>query len=54
MFVDYDNSNNETQQLNSIHFPLYLKSSYARYGVMEELEYIPINMGLSLKGVEYR
>ena len=54
MFVDYDNSNNETEQHNSINFPLYLKSSYTRKGIMNELESIPINMGLSLKGIEYR
>ena len=54
MFVDYDNSNIENEQHNSIYFPLYLKSSYTRKGIMNELESIPINMGLSLKGIEYK
>lgn len=54
MFIDYDNSNNETEQPNTIYFPLYLKSSYTRKGIMNNLEPIPVNMGLSIKGIEYR
>lgn len=38
----------------SIHFPLYLKKSYIRSGIMDELEEIPINMGLVIEGEEYR
>ncbi len=54
MFVDYNNLDTENQQPNTIYFPLYLKSSYTRKGIMNELEFIPVNMGLSLKGIEYR
>ena len=50
MLVDYSKHANAGHIL----FPLYLKSSYIRNGVMDELESIPVNMGLTVKGVEYR
>ena len=50
MLVDYARYTNTGHIL----FPLYLKSSYIRNGVMDELESIPVNMGLTVKGVEYR
>lgn len=50
MLVDYARHANAGHIL----FPLYLKSSYIRNGVMDELESIPVNMGLTVKGVEYR
>ena len=53
MFVDYKNAD-KTAHTGRIYFPLYLKSSCTRKGVMHSLEQIPVNMGLSLKGVEYR
>ena len=38
----------------SIYIPLYLKKSYIRNGVMDELESVPMSLGLSFKGIEYR
>lgn len=37
-------------QEGQILFPLYLKSSYIRKGPVEELEKIPMNLGLQVKG----
>ena len=54
LFVDYDNSAETSADSNRIYFPLYLKGSYKRNGVMGEFEEVPVNMGLSLKGFEYR
>ncbi len=55
MFADHDCIDSETAATEPrIYFPLYLKSSYTRKGVMSRLEPVPMNMGLCLKGVEYR
>ena len=50
MLVDYA----KHAKAGHILFPLYLKSSYIRNGIMDELESIPVNMGLTVKGVEFR
>ena len=41
-------------QKESILFPLYFKASYIRSGKGEELEKIPVNLGIKVKGIEYR
>lgn len=41
-------------QIESILFPLYFKASYIRSGKGEELEKIPVNLGVKVKGIEYR
>lgn len=41
-------------QKESILFPLYFKASYIRSGKGEELEKIPVNLGVKVKGIEYR
>ncbi|MBR5813253.1 MAG: carboxypeptidase-like regulatory domain-containing protein [Bacteroidaceae bacterium] len=50
MLVDYA----EQDKAGYILFPLFLKGSYIRNGVMDEFESTPVNMGLAVKGVEYR
>lgn len=50
----WDNKNRYSMSKQSIHFPLYLKSSYTRKGVADELEKVPVNMGLTVRGIEYR
>lgn len=50
----WDNKKRYSMSKQSIHFPLYLKSSYTRKGTADELEKIPVNMGLTVKGIEYR
>lgn len=50
----WDNKKRYSMSKQSIHFPLYLKSSYTRKGIADELEKVPVNLGLTLKGVEYR
>lgn len=44
-----DTERSEPQE-GQILFPLYLKSSYIRKGPVEELEKIPMNLGLQVKG----
>lgn len=41
-------------QKESILFPLYFKASYIRSGKGEELEKIPVNLGVKVRGIEYR
>ena len=41
-------------QKECILFPLYFKASYIRSGKGEELEKIPVNLGVKVKGIEYR
>ena len=41
-------------QKEGILFPLYFKASYIRSGKGEELEKIPVNLGVKVKGIEYR
>lgn len=50
----WDNKKRYNMSKQSIHFPLYLKSSYTRKGIADELEKVPVNLGLTVKGVEYR
>lgn len=50
----WDNKKRYSMSKQSIHFPLYLKSSYTRTGIADELEKVPVNLGLTVKGVEYR
>jgi hypothetical protein len=38
----------------AIHFPLYMKKSYMRKGIGCGLEKGPVNMGLEVRGIEYR
>jgi hypothetical protein len=38
----------------AIHFPLYMKKSYMRKGIGCGLEKVPVNMGLEVRGIEYR
>lgn len=55
MFVDYDREAMAcSTDEGRICFPLYLKDSYRRNGVMGELESISVNMGLAVRGNEYR
>lgn len=44
----------KTTQKESILFPLYFKASYIRSGKGEELEKIPVNLGVKVKGIEFR
>ena len=41
-------------QKECILFPLYFKASYIRSDKGEELEKIPVNLGVKVKGIEYR
>lgn len=50
-FVD---GKKQTTKDGKIQFPLYLKSSYIRNGATDTPEKIPVNMGLMIKGYEYR
>lgn len=50
----WDNKKRYSMSKQGIHFPLYLKSSYTRKGIADELEKVPVNLGLTVKGVEYR
>ena len=50
-FVD---GKKQTTKDCKILFPLYLKSSYIRNGATDTPEKIPVNMGLMIKGYEYR
>lgn len=50
----WDNKKRYSMSKQSIHFPLYLKSSYTRKGIADELEKVPVNLGLTVKGIEYR
>ena len=50
-FVD---GKKQTTKDSKILFPLYLKSSYIRNGATDTPEKIPVNMGLQIKGYEYR
>lgn len=53
--VDYKrDETKEGEKPGQIFFPLYLKSSYLRKGIMDTLEECPVNMGLTIKGVEYK
>ena len=52
-FVDYDRSA-PGSEAGRIYFPLYLKKSYIRNGIMDTPESIAVNMGLAVKGYEYR
>lgn len=52
--ADQDNKQRYEMQKESILFPLYFKASYIRNGKGEELEKIPVNLGLKIKGIEYR
>lgn len=53
--VDYKrDETKEGEKPEQIFFPLYLKSSYLRKGIMDTLEECPVNMGLTIKGVEYK
>ena len=38
----------------SIDFNIYLKSSYVREVAMGEMEHLPVNIGVAVKGLEYR
>lgn len=51
---EWDNRKRYEMSKQSIHFPLYMKGSYIRKGVLEPLEEVPVNIGLKVKGVEYR
>ena len=35
-------------------FPVYLKSSYIRHAAMGKMEHLPVNIGVSVKGLEYQ
>ena len=35
-------------------FPVYLKSSYTRSAAMGKMEYVPVNIGVAVKGLEYQ
>ena len=50
-FVD---GKKQTTKDSKILFPLYLKSSYIRNGATDTPEKIPVNLGLEIKGYEYR
>ena len=51
---EWDNRKRYEMSKQSIHFPLYMKGSYIRKGVLDPLEEVPVNIGLKVKGVEYR
>ena len=35
-------------------FNIYLKSSYVREVALGKMEYLPVNIGVAVKGLEYR
>ena len=49
-----DSKQRYKMQKESILFPLYFKASYIRSGKGEELEKIPVNLGVKVRGTEYR
>ena len=49
-----DSKQRYKMQKESILFPLYFKASYIRSSKGEELEKIPVNLGVKVKGIEYR
>ena len=49
-----DSKQKYKMQKESILFPLYFKASYIRSGKGEELEKIPVNLGVKVRGTEYR
>ena len=50
----YDGKQRDKILKESILFPLYFKASYIRSSKGEELEKIPVNLGLKVRGIEYR
>ena len=36
-----------------LYMPLYLKGGYQRDSVMGEMKHFPVNVGISVKGLEY-
>jgi len=38
----------------SMDFNIYLKSSYVREVALGKMEYLPVNIGVAVKGLEYR
>ncbi len=38
----------------SIDFDIYLKSSFVREVALGEMEHLPVNIGVAVKGLEYR
>lgn len=51
---NYDGKQRDKILKECILFPLYFKASYTRSGKGEELEKIPVNLGLKVRGIEYR
>ncbi len=52
--TDYNRQEKYKMSKESIQFPLYLKKSYVRENKEAEIESIPVNLGLKIRGVEYR
>ncbi len=46
--------NNEALQEMSMDFNIYLKSSYVREVALGEMEQLPVNIGVAVKGLEYQ
>ena len=46
--------NNEALQEMSMDFNIYLKSSYVREVALGEMEHLPVNIGVAVKGLEYQ
>ena len=41
-------------QAMHIYFPMYFKGSYQRFSALGELRHFPVNIGVSVKGLEYQ
>ncbi len=49
----WDNKERYTMSKQALFFPLYMKESFTRKGTTCELERVPVNIGLKVKGLEY-
>ena len=54
MFVACDETTEASSAGGRIYFPLYMKRSYKRSAIMAGIEECPVNMGLVVRGYEYR
>ena len=51
---NWDNEERYRMSKQALFFPLYMKESFMRKGITDELERVPVNIGLQIKGVEYK
>ncbi len=51
---NWENEERYRMSKQALFFPLYMKESFTRKGITDELERVPVNIGLQIKGVEYK